>query len=65
MLMQSHQETRAQDSEIEARANKVAEFVVAEFPELNAEKDLVLNILGVLDVNSFEIPSSEATVQAG
>ncbi len=61
--MQSHLETRAQDLEIEARSNKVAEFVVAEFTELSVEKDLVLNILGILDVNSFEIPSTEATVQ--
>ena len=63
--MQSHLETRAQDLEIEARANKVAEFVLAEFSELGVEKEVVLNILGILDVNSFEIPSSEATVQAG
>jgi hypothetical protein len=61
--MQSHQEERNQDSEIGARATKVAEFVLAEFSDLDVQADLVLKILGILDVNSFEIPSPEATVQ--
>jgi hypothetical protein len=61
--MQSHQEERHQDSEIGARATKVAEFVLAEFSDLDVQADLVLKILGILDVNSFEIPSPEATVQ--
>ena len=62
--MQSHEEDRQKDPEVAARAVKVAEFVLAEFSDLGVEQELVLNILGILDVNSFEIPSSEATVQA-
>jgi hypothetical protein len=41
----------------------VAEFVVSEFSDLGVDRDLVLKILGILDVNSFEIPSPDATVQ--
>ena len=63
MLMQSHQEARNRDPEIEARSFKVADFVVAEFSDLVVDRDLVLKILGILDVNSFEIPSPDATVQ--
>ena len=61
--MQSHLEARKQDSDIISRAFKVADYIVSEFSDLGIQHDLVLKVLGILDVNSFEIPSTEATVQ--
>jgi len=62
LQMEHHLEAR-RDTDLTERAVKVAEFVQAEFHHLCLDTDLILKIMAILDVNSFEIPSMDATVQ--
>lgn len=60
--MQPHLEAR-KDSDLTERAIKVAEIILAEFSHLSVDTELILKIMAILDINSFEIPSMDATVQ--
>lgn len=65
--LQSHVDMR-EETELGERADNVAKFILQRFGDLGVNRDMILQICGILDVNSFEVPhpseNCSGTVQA-